>query len=234
MTRGSLPIRQTQCLKNPSKVWILTQMERMQMYSFGPIWSPIYCRKTKILLKTKISGKLSSLGISNKISPRSQKKSHNSCKINQNKLFGPKLGINCSLRPRQRIIRNSHIAYNMTIHLYFLDAKFHFLDICWRPDWPHFLIFYFILFHSISFFGHLGRGGGFRDNNFSKQCQIERKFCPQVVLIVVQMIFKRFWKALVFTENFKSTQSFKFSVQLRPQFTSWRWPKPKITIRLSK
>ena len=149
MTRGSLPIRQTQCLKNPSKVWILTQMERMQMYSFGPIWSPIYCRKTKILLKTKISGKLSSLGISNKISPRSQKKSHNSCKINQNKLFGPKLGINCSLRPRQKII-------------------------CWGPNWPSFIfwifvedpigpiflffiLFYFILFLFLGVWG--GEGG---------------------------------------------------------------------------
>ena len=103
-------------------------------------------------------------------------------------------------------------------------AKFHFLDICWGPNWPHFLIFQFILFLPISFFGRLGRGGGFRDNNFSKQCQIELTFCPQIVLVVVQMLFKRFWKALVFTENFKSTQSFEFSVQVRPQFTSWRWP----------
>ena len=36
LARGSLPTRQTQCLKNPSKFWI-----------FDPFWDPIYCWKTK-------------------------------------------------------------------------------------------------------------------------------------------------------------------------------------------
>ena len=127
-----------------------------QIYSFSP----------KILLKIKISGKPSSLRISNNISRRSQKKSHNSCKINQSKFFGPKLGINCSLRLGQRDFRNSHIAYSRAIQLYFLDTKFQFLGICCSrlhldettffcsgPNWTRFFIFYFIPFYSIYFLG---------------------------------------------------------------------------------
>ena len=52
----------------------------------------------------------------------------------------------------QRDIRNSHIAYNRTLYLYFLDTKFKLLRICcsqlyseetivflcWRPCWAHF------------------------------------------------------------------------------------------------
>ena len=37
LTRGILPIRQTQCLKNPSKFWILAQMECTQSLQFWSI-----------------------------------------------------------------------------------------------------------------------------------------------------------------------------------------------------
>ena len=80
--------------------------------------------KPEIFLKTKISGKTASLGISNDRSPRSQKNHIILVKLTENKILGPKLGINCSLRPREKVIRNYHIAYNRTTDLYFLDAKF--------------------------------------------------------------------------------------------------------------
>ena len=158
-------------------------------------------------------GKNKSLEISNNISPRSQNNHIIPVKLTKNKLFGLKLGINCSLRPRRRFIRNSHIAYNRTIHLYFLDAKSQLLGSCcsWLylprrnngffcsgPNWTHFLfsiLFPFILFIFLS-------ARGVRDKNSSKQRQIELKFCPQVVLIVVQMPFNGFGKALIFTEDF--------------------------------
>ena len=43
-------------------------------------------------------------------------KSKNSCKIKQKRkfFFGPKLGLNCPLWLRQRVIRNSHIVNNRT------------------------------------------------------------------------------------------------------------------------
>ena len=40
-----------------------------------------------------------------------------------------KLGLNLTLGSHQKVIRNSHIAYNRTIHLYFLDAKFRLLGV---------------------------------------------------------------------------------------------------------
>ena len=46
----------------------------------------------KYCLKPKISGKPTSLGISNSISPRSQKNPNNSCKINQKQTFWAQIG----------------------------------------------------------------------------------------------------------------------------------------------
>ena len=40
LTRGILPIRQIQCLKNPTKFWILTQMECTQNLQFWFILGP--------------------------------------------------------------------------------------------------------------------------------------------------------------------------------------------------
>ena len=107
----------------------------------------------KVLLKTKISAKATSLGISNYISPRFQKDHRILVKLSKkNPFFGPKLGLNCPLGPHQKVVRNSHIAYSKTIHLYFLDAKFQLLGICQfrlyseepttffgsRRNWDHF------------------------------------------------------------------------------------------------
>ena len=81
-------------------------------------------RKPKILLKTKISAKTTSLGISNNISPRSQKDHRILVKLSK------KTPQNCPMGPHQRAIRNSHIAYNKAIHLDFLDTKFHLPGTC--------------------------------------------------------------------------------------------------------
>ena len=58
LIRGSLPIRQTQCLKNPSKVRILGQMECSQILQFWSILGPNlllenqkYCLKLTFLEK---------------------------------------------------------------------------------------------------------------------------------------------------------------------------------------
>ena len=115
----------------------------------------------------------------------------------------------------EKVIRNSHISYNRTIHLYFLDAKFQLLGICcsglYLEETTTFFLFRtqldlfcFILFYSIFFFGGGGSewvwGGeaGGLENNSSKQRQNELTFCPQVVLVVVQLPFKGFRKAIIF------------------------------------
>ena len=73
LTRGS-PIMQTHCLKNPSKFWKLAQMERTKSLRFWSIFGAQFTvGKSKILIKTKISAKRTSLGISNSDSPSSQK-----------------------------------------------------------------------------------------------------------------------------------------------------------------
>ena len=91
--------------------------------------------KPKILLKTKSSGKTTFLWISNNITLRSQKNLSILVKsIKKN--WGPKLGLNFPHRLRQRVIGNSHTAYNRTFHLYFLDAKFQLLGICHSQLYP--------------------------------------------------------------------------------------------------
>ena len=104
------------------------------------------------------------------------------------------IGSKLPLGSHQRVIRNSHIAYNSTIYIYFLDAKIQPLCICcswlcleetttffwFKTNWAHF--------------------GWFGDHNNSKQRQIEHKFWPQVVLTVVPMPFKAFCKTRIFTE----------------------------------
>ena len=114
-----------------------------KVYSFGPFWGP---------------------------SLRSQKNHIILVKLTKNKLFGPKLAINCDLRPRQRVMRNSHIAYNRTIHLYCLNVKFQLLGICcsrlyleetttffFVQDPIGFNFLFFILFYFISIY-FLGGG----------------------------------------------------------------------------
>ena len=132
-------------------------MERTQSLQFWFILGPnILLENQKYCLRPKNSGKTRSLGISNNISPRYQKYHIILIKLTKNKLFGPNLGINCSLRPHQRVIRNSHIANKRTVYL---DTKFQLLVLDFTqkkqqcffffqdPIGPIFLFFiYFILF----------------------------------------------------------------------------------------
>ena len=111
--------------------------------------------KPKILLKTKSSGKTTFLWISNNITLRSQKNLSILVKsIKKN--WGPKLGLNFPHRLRQRVIGNSHTAYNRTFHLYFLDAKFQLLGICHSQLYPEETI---VFFSSWSYWVHFGGFG---------------------------------------------------------------------------
>ena len=79
--------------------------------------------------------------------------------------LGPKLGLNCPFQP----------CYNRTIHKYFLARLY--------------------LEETTTFFGsgsNWNHFRGFWGNDSSKQFQIELKFGPQVVLIVVQMYSKHY------------------------------------------
>ena len=92
--------------------------------------------KPKILLKTKISAKTTSLGIPNNISARSQRNHIVLVKLSENleaqigSKSPPPIGL-C-----QRVIRNPHIAYNRTFYLYFLYGKFQLLGICRSQLYP--------------------------------------------------------------------------------------------------
>ena len=143
---------------------VLTQMERTQSLQFWFILGPnILLENQKYCLRPKNSGKTRSLGISNNISPRYQKYHIILIKLTKNKLFGPNLGINCSLRPHQRVIRNSHIANKRTVHL---DTKFQLLVLdftqkkqqCFfffKTQLDPFFYFLFILFY-LSFVAVVG------------------------------------------------------------------------------
>ena len=135
------------------------------------------------------------------------------------------MGLNSSLWLRKRVIKNSQIVYNRNILLNVLDAKFQVLFIfCSR----------LFLEEALRLFGlgpNCGHFGGFGDNNSGKQ-HIELKFWPQVVFIVVQILFKAFWKTRIQRQEIYT--KFQFLVQLWPQFTPWRLPKSKIAIWLSK
>ena len=189
--------------------WILTQMERIQSLQFWFILGPnLLPENQKYCLKPKISGKTTSLGISNNISPRSKRNNIILVKLTKNKFFGPKLGINCSLRPHQRVIRNCHIAYNRTIHLYFLDTKFQLLSSCcfwlYLEETPMFFLFKiqvdpFFYFLFILFYLFFGLVGGLETITPVNSVRLS---CPKVVLIVVQIPMKGIWEALIFTENF--------------------------------
>ena len=117
-------------------------------------------------------------------------------------------------------------------HLYFLDAKFQVLVISGYPEETstvflvedpigpiflfHFILCIFLFIYVFIYLyvfggGEWGVGAGwsgwigFGGNKCSKQCQIELKFWLRVVLIVVQILFKGFWKDPIFTENFYSS-----------------------------
>ena len=117
--------------------------------------------------------------------------------------------------PRQRFIRNSHIAYNRTIHQYYLNAKFHFLGNCRYWLYPEEITTFFW------FRIHLGQFLDFLRaitpvNNVSKT---DLKFWLQIVLIVVQKLFKAFWKIRISTETGR-TQSLSFWSNFNPSLST--------------
>ena len=128
-------------------------------------------RKAKMLLNTRISTKTSYIlrNISY-VSFRSQKNHIILVKLSKTKFFwgGSKLGLNCPMVPLLKVIINSHIANNTTIHL---DAKFQLLGFTQKKQ-LHF-------FDSGLNWAYFGVFGG---NTPSKERQIELIFWPQVVL----------------------------------------------------
>ena len=59
LNRGSLPVRETQCLKNSSKFWILAQMEYTKSLQFWSIlWLNLPLENQKNCLKPKFMQKL--------------------------------------------------------------------------------------------------------------------------------------------------------------------------------
>ena len=96
LNRGSLPVKETQCLKNPSKFSILAQIECTQSLQF---WS--------------ILGHNLPLGNQkNCLKPNFMQKMHS-----QEYQTTQVLGSRKITGPHQRFIRNSHISYNRVIHL---------------------------------------------------------------------------------------------------------------------
>ena len=103
--------------------------------------------------------------------------------------------------------------------LFLVTQKKHQRFFGWRPNWADFFISFYFMYFFIYLCIYLyvfggGEGGvgagwsgwiGFGGNKSSKQCQIELKFWLRVVLIVVQILFKGFWKDPIFTENFYSS-----------------------------
>ena len=87
------------------------------------------------------------------------------------------MDLTCPMGLCQRVIRNPHIAYNRTFHLYFLEAKFQLLGICCSQLWFITLLNPFWLVWR---------------NSSSRQSQAELNFWPRRVLIVVQCHLKQF------------------------------------------
>ena len=69
-------------------------MERTESSWFCLFWDPIYCWNTKNLLEIKMFANTAPLGISNKVSARSQKNHRNREKLSKKKNKGAKLGLN--------------------------------------------------------------------------------------------------------------------------------------------
>ena len=85
----------TQCLKNPSKFWVLAQMERTQsLQYFVHFWVQFTTGKPKESLKTKISAEIVSLVISKKVNLRPQKNHRILVELSKKTFFGLKLGLN--------------------------------------------------------------------------------------------------------------------------------------------
>ena len=64
-----------------------------KVYTFGPVWGPIYCWKTKNIAKNQDFCKNCILR-NNNVNPRSQKNHRILGKLSLKTFFGPKLGLN--------------------------------------------------------------------------------------------------------------------------------------------
>ena len=116
----------------------------------------------------------------------------------------------------QRVITNYHIAYNRTIHLYFLDVKFQLLGI---------VVFVFsqkkpLIFLVQDLFGSILWIFGAMNpvNNVW--------FWPQFVVTVVQMPFKGFRRTQIFTVT-RLTQSLSFWSNFDPNLTPYNGQNQK-------
>ena len=88
-----------------------------KVYSFALFWALFNPGKSKILVKTKLSPKNTSSGLSNRISSKSQKNHRILMKlVKEPPVFGPKSGLSCPLALAQRVNTNSHIGYYKTIY----------------------------------------------------------------------------------------------------------------------
>ena len=198
--------RQKQCLKSLSKLCILARTGRIRSlhiwYILRPNSPP---KKTKILVKNKNPAKSTFLGLLNNIIRRFRgtflekviKNYRILVKLSKKNQRGSKMGLNWQLGPRQRVIRNSQIAYNRTIRLYFVAAKFQLLGVCCSGLYPE---------YNPTFFGSHPIGpifGCFGALTQVKKRQIELKFWQenQVVFIYVQLPYKRFCKNSNFCDH---------------------------------
>ena len=171
-------------------------------------------RKPKTLLKTKISAKTTFLGISNNISPRSQEDHRILVKLSK------KTPKNCPMGPHQRVIRHSHIAYNKTIHLDFLDTKFHLPGICRSRLYSE---------EASTFFGsgpNLAHFGGYFGaitlvNNMKLNWNFDHGSSHSCINAIYSIL-----KNSNFYRD-RTHPKFEFLVQLWSPFTPWKWPKSK-------
>ena len=100
--------------------------------------------KPKILLTTKISAKTISLGISNNVSPRPKKNHRILIKLSESNILCTQIGFKMSPWGHTKVShRNSSIAYNRTIHLYFLNVKFEVLSFFCSRLYPEKITTYF-------------------------------------------------------------------------------------------
>lgn len=138
------------------------------------------------------------------------------------------MSLNCPLEPNQRVIRNSHTAYNRTTHLYFLDGKFQLVGICCSWLYPEETNTLF--FAQDPIWPILGGLGG---NNSGKQgldwAKILTAGSPHGYTSAIWSILKS-----SFFYRDRTYPKLEFLVQLWPRITTWKWLKSKIAIVLSK
>ena len=155
-------------------------MERTKSLWFCPFWDQIYCWNTKNLLEIKMFANTVPLGISNNVGARSQKNHRNRVKLSKKK--GSQIG--SKLPPWGCAKASSGI----------LISKYLPSILSWcQVSASGYLLFSILTRRNNCFFGSCRWVWG---HYSSKQRQIELKFWPWGFFIVVQMLFKAFWKFL--------------------------------------